>query len=87
MSVEGGLSVMGDCQCSYTGSNTSHVVEFCTMYSVIGSGVYLFNSIYFPSKQQTHLKNTQDGGDATKSKSLKTVAPPLQLKTTTKKQT
>ena len=42
-----------------------------------------FNSIYFPSKQQTHLKNTQDGGDATKSKILKNVAPPLQLKTTT----
>ena len=32
-----------------------------------------FNS--FPSKQQTHLKNTQDEGDATKSKSLKNVAP------------
>ena len=46
-----------------------------------------FNSIYFPSKQQTHLKNTQDGGDATKSKSLKNVAPSLQLKTTTNKKT
>ena len=48
-----------------------------------------FISIYFPSKQQTHLKNTQDGGpggDATKSKSLKNVAPHLQLKTTTNKQ-
>ena len=44
-----------------------------------------FNSIYFPSKQQTHLKNTQDGGDATKSKSLKDVAPPLQLKNNNKK--
>ena len=44
---------------------------------------FQFNSIqiYFPSKQQTHLKNTQDGGDATKSKSLKDAAPPLQLKT------
>ena len=44
-----------------------------------------FNSIYFPSKQQPHLKNTQDGGDATKSKSLKDVAPPLQLKNNNKK--
>ena len=45
-----------------------------------------FNSIYFPSKQQTHLKkNRQDGGDATKSKSLKDVAPPLQLKNNNKK--
>ena len=43
-------------------------------------GFLAHNSIYFPSKQQTHLKNTQDGGDATKSKSLKDVAPPLQLK-------
>ena len=48
---------------------------------------FQFNSIYFPSKQQTHLKNTQDGGDATKSKNLKNVAPHLQLKTTTNKQT
>ena len=46
-----------------------------------------FSSIYFPSKQERHLKNTQDGGDATKSKSLKNVASPLQLKTTTNKQT
>ena len=51
---------------------------------------FQFNSIQFnlfSIKQQTHLKNTQDGGDATKSKSLKDVAPPLQLKTTTTKQT
>ena len=40
-----------------------------------GPYYFQFNSIYFPSKQQTHLKNTQDGGDATESKSLKNVAP------------
>ena len=34
---------------------------------------FQLNSIpfHFPSKYQTHLKNTQDGEDATKSKSLK----------------
>ena len=43
-----------------------------------------FNSIQFNlfsiKTTNTFKKNTQDGGDATKSKSLKDVAPPLQLK-------
>ena len=62
----------------------------CTGMQIQNHNVY-FNSIFqfnlFSIKQQTHLKNTQDGGDATKSKNLKNVAPPLQLKTTTNKQT
>ena len=45
-----------------------------------------FNSIYFPSKQQTHLKkNTQDGGDTAKSKQPEGCFTPLQLKNNNKK--
>ena len=50
------------------------------IYNSIQFNSIQFNSIYFTSKQQTHLKNTQDGGDATKSKSLKDVASPYQFK-------
>ena len=46
-----------------------------------------FNSVFVPSKQQTHSKTkTQDGGDATKSKIVKNVASLLQVKTTASKQ-
>ena len=48
-----------------------------------------FNSIQFNlfsiKTANTFKKNRQDGGDATKSKSLKDVAPPLQLKNNNKK--